>query len=142
MATEVLSYGGYYFSAAIETPLTAATPAKALGTTTSGSLLAFTHTGNRLTFTGLIPRTFAIMATCSISSSGATNSKVHFYKNGSPLAGATIERKVTTGGDIGAIAVMGIASLSTNDYVEMWLETDDGNSLTIEYGCVATMVLG
>jgi len=67
---------------------------------------------------------------------------MHLYKNGSLMTGSTISRKVTTGGDIGAASIIGVVSLATTDYVELWLETDDGDTLTLENACMIVRVLG
>ena len=142
MATDTLTFGSFYFSTPAGTTLSTSTPAKASGTTSSISLSGFTHTSNRLTYTAATTRTFHALATISMSSSGATNSIVHLYKDGTLITGSSIERKISTGGDIGAIAVSVTVSMAQNEYVEIWLENDDGDTMTIEAGTLVIKVLG
>ena len=80
-----LSYGSFYVSSSALTALSAATPAKAAGTTTAGELPAdgqFTHTSNRLTYAGTVTRDFGVTAWAAITKASGTQSKitVHIYK--------------------------------------------------------------
>jgi len=138
-----LSFGGMYFSTAAATTLTLNTPAKALGTTTAMELGDFTMpANNRLTYTAATTRSFEVIACVSMSAAGATNSTIYIAKNDSVIAASAIQRKISTGGDIGALAVSVNTQMDQNDYVELWLENDDGDNMTVENGTVTVKVLG
>lgn len=143
MATESLSYSGFYFSTPVATTTVANTPTKCLGTTSSTGTNNFTNSvNNRSVFDGSTARTFCVIAPISVSSSGATQSKFFIYKNGTVVAGSEIQRKIGTGGDVGAMAIGCLVSLSKNDYLELWCETDDGDTLTVQSGGVIITVAG
>ena len=44
------------------------------------------------------------------------------YKNGVKLPSTEISRRVAGSADIGAAAISGSVVLSTNDYIELWVE--------------------
>ncbi len=130
--------GGIYWATPAATANTAATPIKCAGTTAAqGTAVKVTQaTTNRLTYTGAPTRNFKIEATVSLSAAAATNGKLHLYKNGSLITGATVTRVLPIA-DIGAMAIHAYVSLATNDYVELWCETDDGDDITITNGVVS-----
>ena len=140
-AVTASGYGSLYFSTPIVTTTAAIIAIKAKGTTTASQLHNFTHTDNRLTFTGS-SGTFMATASISISSSGATQSQLHFFKNDALVPGSSISRKISTGGDIGAVTTSSLITFITGDYVELWVETDDGDSLTVETGCLSIVNVG
>ena len=140
-----LSFGSCYVSTAAETTLGANTPAKAAGTTTTMQLGDFTHpASNRLTYIGTETRVFSVVFAGSMlkGSGGSSLVAFHLYKNGTLIPGATISRTVASASDTGAGAVFCQASLSTNDYVELWVETNTGDDVTVEAGILAVTVLG
>lgn len=139
-----LVYGSLFFTTPVETPLAAATPVKALGTTTAGPLGDFTHINNRLTYTGLDTRDFELSADVSMTKAGggATVGSVHFAKGGSILPGQKINRTLANTSDEGAVGVTGAVSLSTGQYVELFLEDVNGDDLTIQSGGMVIAVLG
>ena len=142
MADVSMAYGGMYFSSSATTTLSAITPAKAAGTTSSMGLNGFSHTSNRLTYTGTATRTFEVLATLSAHTvSGAETLTFFLYKNGTLITGAEIDRKVSNN-DIGAVAVSALVSLATNDYVEVWVESLTGDDVIIDYGQVIARVAG
>ena len=139
-----LSFGSCYWSTATATTEAAATPIKAAGTTTAMQLGSFTTTNNRLTYTGTATRTFEASFTGSSTKGGggSTIAKYMIYKNGVAVPGAEIDRSKANTSDEGAMSVMCHVSLATTDYVELWVETDTGDDLTIEHGVLAARVLG
>ncbi|GAH05979.1 unnamed protein product [marine sediment metagenome] len=140
-----LSYGSCYFSTPASTTLSAGTPVKAAGTTTTMQLGDFTHSGsNRLTYTGVTARVFNVAFAGSVTkgSGGSTLAEMYLYKNGTLIPGADVLRLIANASDEGAAAVMCQVSLTTNDYVELWIETDTGDDLTIEAGVLSANVLG
>jgi len=145
MSNVALTFGSYYFSGSSATDNIADTPIKAAGTTTVGFTNGFTHVAsNRLVYNGAITRTFEIIATVSVSSSGATESKMHLYKNGTTLiAGSTIDRTIGAGSDVGAVAITALVSLDEDDFIELWCESDNSaDDITIEAGTVLIKVVG
>ena len=144
MADATLTFGGLYFATAATTTLSAATPAKASGTTAQlgGSISGFTaSTSNRLTYNGTQTRMFHVTASCSISTvAGAETVDIHLYKNGStPLV--TIRREVSNN-DIGAASIETLVSLAQNDYVEIWLTSTGGDDVKVDYGQMIAKVVG
>ena len=144
MAQDVLTYGSIYFSTPVETSLDADTPLKALGTTTAMLLGGFLATGNnRLVNDSGVTRAYEAMFAGSMTSTGTqVLAEAHLYKNGTLIPGATIIRKIGTGSDHGAFAVSAQVSLDDGQYVELWVETDGGEEITIETGVLSVKVLG
>ena len=86
-------------------------------------------TGGRLTYTGAPDRYFHV--TCALSMTAAASNKLiglGLAKNGT-LIGTGINRQVGTGTDQGAAAVVASVTLSTNDYIELYVtnKTDTAN---------------
>lgn len=135
-------HGSLYWVTTAGTTTVADTPKKAAGITIGANCFGFSHKDNRLTYEGHVGRTFLASVSFSISSSGATNTTMYIAKNGVvfPLAG--IQRKIGTGGDIGAVSVTLLGKLKKGDYIELWVETDDGDTLTIENGVMTVTVAG
>jgi len=140
-----LVYGAMAFSASEETILAAATPAKALGTTTALVLGDFTMSANnRLRYDGVETRDFEVDISVSMikSAGGATNAIMHIHKNDVHEPLLTIERTIANTSDTGAISLTGAVTLEQNDYVEIWVETVNGDNLTIALGQMVISVLG
>jgi len=137
-------YGSCYFTTAAATNNLALTPIKAAGSTNGSNCFGFTAVGdNRLRYDGETQRVFAIDCAFSVSCSGATQSTMYLYKNGAEIAGAHIERKIGTSGDIGAGSLIGLVRLNKGDYVELWCQSDnDADDLTVEHGMLRATVAG
>lgn len=123
------------------TTTVANTPKKAAGATNGNNCNGFSHSDNRLTYEGPEGRTFLVNVAYSVSASGATNSTMHLAKNDTPAVSG-IQRKIGTGGDIGAGAGSVLVTMKRGDYVELWVETDDGDDLTIERAVMTVTVAG
>jgi len=141
--TGVGAHGEYYFSAANQaiTTLAAATPAKFAGTTTARNLHGFTHTNNRLTYVGIGngSHDFRVGATLTIkleAGTGATKAKLMIFKNGVAETGLEIRQSLLNTGDEVAMALVGGVTLTTNDYIEMYALTGNGDDLTCLMGVV------
>ena len=134
------AYGAIYWSAGAAAANEANTPIKVAGTTAQlGSVNKFTAaTTNRLTFVGSSTRTFYVMASFSVDCSAATVLKMHLYKGGAIITGATIQRTVG-GTDVGAMAIHAIVDLTTNEYVELWCETNDGDNVNVPFGQLSAL---
>lgn len=140
-----LSFGSYYFSTPAVTTLSASTPALAAGTTTVGAEADFTGAAtNRTTYTQATTRTFKVQFTGSVSKGGggSTEALAYLYKTGNPIAGAVSVRTVANPSDNGAFSVSALTTLGTGDYIELWLETDSGDDLTIEAGTMTVHSIG
>lgn len=134
-ASSSRAYGAIYWSAGAAAANETATPIKVAGTTAAlGTANKVTQaTTNRLTFTGSDTRTFFASATFSVDCSAATTLKMHLYKDGSAITGATIQRTVG-GTDVGAMAIHAVVDLAPSSYVELWCETNDGDNVNIPFG--------
>lgn len=125
------SVGGYYMTGnATASDITGSvTPIKIAGTTTALSInQRFSHTDNRLTYTGALTRTFEISAVLNITGGGAVPHTMWVYKNGSVVADSIGKGTTGAGGRAENIACQTIISMNTNDYVEMWIQNDSGSS--------------
>lgn len=134
--------GSLYFSSSSTTSLSAATPAKAAGTTTAGTLTNFTMpSDNRLTYTGTTTRTFLVIATISATKSPGSASlvRLHLAKGGSVITGATTRATVSASDEV-QLHVSYPVSLATNEYVEIFLEDDTGDDVTINAGTLSATV--
>lgn len=134
-ATSSRAYGAIYWSAGAAAANETDTPIKVAGTTAAlGTANKVTQaTTNRLTFTGSDTRTFFVSATFSIDLSAASVAKMHIYKGGVAITGATIQRTVG-GTDVGAMAIHTFVDLAPSEYVELWCETNDGDNINIGFG--------
>lgn len=143
MAAIQIPYGSLYFSSSSATTLSAATPAKAAGTTAEMLSQDFTaSTSNRLTYDGTTTLNFKVSASLSASSvAGAETLDFYIYKNGTVVTGSQIQRKVSNN-DVGAVSLECIVSLATDDYVEIWVESLGGDNVVIDYGCVTASLVG
>lgn len=137
------SFGSLYFSTPSATTISVATTYyKAAGTTTSVNLHRFTMpSDNRLTYTGT-PDIHVHIA-CSISiTAGAASQEVAFRmaKNGTTLAHSEISLVHGTGADVGSTALHSDVSLSTNDYLELWVTNSTSTaSVTVQSGYLFAM---
>ncbi len=115
---------------------------KAAGTTTISTTTESVTDGsvnNRLVYTGTPDRHFQVVVALSMtcaSSNQVLGMKI--AKNGTVIDESIIRRKVGTGSDVGAAALIADVSLSTNDYVELFVtnETTTG-AVTIDEVCMS-----
>ncbi|KKN87429.1 hypothetical protein LCGC14_0258840 [marine sediment metagenome] len=105
---------------------TGGTYVKTAGTTSPGTERDFTHTDNRLTYTGTETRLFAVIVAVSMTSSNNVTTHWRVAVNGTPLASSEQKRLVATGGDVGNASISTEVELSTGDYVEVWCTTEVG----------------
>jgi hypothetical protein len=141
--TGVGAHGEYYFSAANQaiTTLAAATAAKFAGTTTARNLHGFTHTNNRLTYNGIGNGSHDFLVACTLTvkleaGSGATKAKIMIFKNGVAETGLEIRQSLLNTGDEVAMSLVGGVTLTTNDYIEIFALTGNGDDLTCLMGVV------
>jgi len=144
MATMPMYHGSLAFITAVETTVvTGGTYVKSAGTTIAMECSGFSHSDNRLTYTGNVGRVFSVQANASMTTSAATKASITIFKNGEKIcSSAAIQRYVSVGTDIGAAGVGVMVKLKKDDYVELWLTTDDGDEVTIEAGSMIVTVAG
>jgi hypothetical protein len=144
MAT--LTFGSLYWAVPAPTILVTDVPAKAAGTTVAMQLAGFTHSNNRLTNTGVM-RVYEVQFNGSIHrASGGTQGAAQIlsglYKNSEHVAGAGSVRTVSNLSDNGSFSILAQMELDTSDYVELWVQSDNGDDLQIEVGVLSVKVLG
>lgn len=136
--TNTTSAGGFYMFA--NTTLTTIpainTEVKINGVTTPYSVnQKFSHTNNRLTYTGSLTRAFEITASISFRCPARSNRQVGLYVtiNGVPINESEVYARTAAVGDMVNANILYVAELSTSDYVEIWIENaDDSNDLLVE----------
>jgi hypothetical protein len=134
------AHGTMYFSTPAATTLAAATPAKASGTTTSQSLAGFTMpANNRLTYTGTVTRHFHVGVNAGVTKAGggATVGTMSIAKNGTVETGSKVTVTVQNTSDKQHMSTTWALDLATNDYIEVFLESDTGDDITIETSTVS-----
>ena len=131
-----IAMGGYGMSGntMASTITVAGTYYKVLGTTTANTLSQFTHTDNKLVYTGARTKFFRVAAN-PVSMISAGNNVIvacEIAKNGTAI-GYPMTRKIGTGADVGAGAVAFDVSLATNDYIELFVTNETSTAtVTIE----------
>lgn len=103
---------------------------KIAGTTTSGSITQkFTNTNNKATYTGALNKTFLVSVVASVTSVSA-NDQIGFYvaKNGTVVAESEIYVTTNANSRAESVSLQGVVELTTNDYVEIWIENKTDTS--------------
>lgn len=150
LASVAPPYGSCYLSTTSQTSIAAVdTWTKVAGTTTSRHLKEFTHSSNRLTYTGVAD--VHIHCVASISMISAVNNQtfaLRIAKNGdannADSVASQIRRKVANLGDVGSTAIHFDTVMSTNDYIEVFVlnETSGGDmTMTDMYFFVLGMIV-
>lgn len=118
--TLALKYGDIYISTPAATTVSNTTGYfDVAGTYTLGEAKQFDmNTNGQLRYTGTPTIEVLIFANLSLTVAG-NNDIIHleFRKNGSDIAGSDAVRKVGTGTDVGAMSIVGITEMATNDYL-------------------------
>ena len=105
------------------------TPVKALGTTTSSAITQkFTNTNNRATYTGSLTRLFSVTITLSVESGNNNQIGGYIAKNGTLLNNSEVYGTTSGAGRAENIVIQTLVELSTNDYIECFVE--NGTSIT------------
>ncbi len=97
----------------------------------------------RLTYTGTPDVTAVVIAVIS-QTSASSNQVFHWRigKNATSDATTEIQRKQGTGSDVGALGLVGIFTLSTNDYVSLMVKNaTTASNVTIEVCTLAAITL-
>lgn len=128
---------GYIYFAAENTTVTDVivdnTPVKMVGTTTSGNFFRMDDDGatnNRIRYTGIRPRNFTV--TCSATMERSSNGSKNVYsliifKNGAIVPSIVAEQTFENGVSKGTFNLVGSLNLSTNDYIEIFVSTDNNS---------------
>jgi len=129
--------GNYYMlnNASATTISNTNTPVKINGSTTANTInQKFSHSDNRLTYTGALIRDFQISANASFTSGNNKVIGLYVSKNGSVIASSEIYATTSGNGRAESINCQTIVELSENDYVEMWIENNsDTTNVTVEF---------
>jgi hypothetical protein len=132
--TEATGY--IYFAsenATVTNVLTDDVPVKMQGTTTSGTFFRMSDDGgmnNRILYSGSKERTFNISCTATVERSDNGSKNVYsmiIFKNGSQVPSIVSEQTFENGVSKGNFTVLGVLSLDTNDYIEVYMSTDNKN---------------
>lgn len=121
MPTLVLSTADYY---------------KVLGTTIPGTTQRFTHSNNRLAYTGEVSRTFSIIATLSIiaGNNNVCEAVIRRFSAGGVLISESNIPDITTNGAGRAenVAIPFTTTLNNGEYIEAWVRNTSAiNSITV-----------
>jgi hypothetical protein len=127
---------GYYTmngNAVASDVITQGVAVKVAGTTTAqGITQRFTHTNNRLTYSGALTRNFRVSGVLSFTSGANDKIGVYVAKNGTPIANSEIYSTANTAGRSENVTAQALVELATNDYVEIWVENDtDTDDITV-----------
>jgi hypothetical protein len=107
---------------------------KIAGTTTAGALQRFTHSNNRLTYTGVLVRSFGVWVAAS-AEAGANNTiqvQIRRYDAANVLQEVSASTRSTTSGINRAenIATMLPVTMHPNDYIEVWIANSTSTNTT------------
>jgi len=127
----------YYFDTPAQTSISGSgTPTLVSGATTAlytGDDWTISAT-NRATYTGT--PTMLVVAVSAVSMTAAASSKDtswYFAKSGVAITGSRSQRKIGTGTDVGSTIVVGITTVTTGQYIELFCANDsDTVNLTAE----------
>jgi len=129
--------GNYYMlnNATATTIASSGVAYKILGTTTANTInQKFSHSDNRLTYTGGLIRDFQVSATASLTSGNNNVIGLYVAKNGVVIASSEMYATTSSGGRAESIACQTILDMEENDYIEIWVENDSSTTdITVEY---------
>lgn len=119
---------------------------KAAGTTTltAGARNFDMPVSNRLRYTGTNTKMFHIAFTCTYHTTGGSNQVLRFqvYKNGLPVAASVIKDTMRTSSDFNSTAIHAMASMSQNDYLEVWVTNDTNAANDVILDNLNTFAMG
>lgn len=142
MATQPMYYGSLVWITPASTTLAANVPAKAAGTTAGVLCSGFSHSNNRLTYTGQTGRVYLVSVSASVikGAGGSSETDFHLHVNGDEIK-PHVGRTIASATDESAVAITALLALKKDDYVELWVETDTGDDLTISEGSAITITV-
>ena len=96
---------------------------KAAGTTTAGSISKFTHTSNRLTYTGAFNQSFTIHVNASVRSAVSNQViSIGVAKNGTILAESEMTIRTSTSNQEHPGSTLAVIDMVATDYVEVFVK--------------------
>ena len=134
--TDKVATGYIYFNAENSTTTNVITdnvPVKMAGVTTSGDFFRMSDNGainNRIKYLGNRTRAFTVSCSATVerSSNGSRNIySLIIYKNGSQVPSIISEQTFENGVSKGNFNLLGSINLQTNDYIEVYISTDNKN---------------
>lgn len=132
------SIANYYMSAnaTATNVISVNTPLKIDGATTASSInQKFSHSSNRATYVGGLLRDFKVSAVASVTAA-ASNLQIGFYvaKNGTVIPESEMYVTTNAASRAESVAIHTLVSLTTNDYIEIWVENDTNSTdVTVTY---------
>jgi len=92
----------------------------------------FTHSNNRLTYSGGINRSFKVGAVCSVSANNGNIISVRIAKNGVPLDDSEAQATISANGRFENLKCQTIIEMTTNDFVELYLANSANTNVTAQ----------
>ena len=101
---------------------------KASGTTSANSSNKnFSHTSNKLTYTGTPTKMFIVTVCATLTGTSGESAAIRIAKNGTTIAGTHFATSIN-----GVAMTQGYFQLATNDYIEVFvLNASSTNSITV-----------
>ena len=107
--------------------------AKISGTTTPNNInQKFTHTNNRLTYSGGINRSFKIGAVASVAANNGQIVTVRIAKNGVTLTDSEAQATISANGRFENLKSQTIIEMTTNDFVELFVANTANTNVTVQ----------
>lgn len=108
---------------------------KIAGNTSAGILQRFTHTNNRLTYDGILVRTFGFWATASglAGSNNTLQLQIRRYNSANVLQEVSASTRSTTSGNNRAenMTTFIPMNMQPNDYIEVWISNSNATNVTV-----------
>lgn len=137
------AYGAYFFTATAATTISVAgTYVKAEGTTVLTNARDFTMpSNNRLVYTGAPDRHIHLVISVSFTTAGSNDDiSIAGARNGAVINHTKMTRFLATGSDHGSTASHGDITLSTNDFIELFVTNEDAmENVTVQQGYIFVM---
>jgi hypothetical protein len=92
----------------------------------------FSHTNNRLTYSGGINRSFKIGAVASVAANNGQIVSVRIAKNGVPLSDSEAQATISANGRFENLKSQTIIEMTTNDFVELFLANSANTNVTAQ----------
>ena len=118
--------GSLYVSTPAQTTISSSGAAvKMAGTTTALSTTKFTHTDNKLLYTGTPTSRFFVFANVTLDVASADDIlSVQLFKSGSLITGAEARSDNTSAKPTNIVVAID-TTLATNEYIEIYVENED-----------------
>jgi hypothetical protein len=129
------AYGECYISSISETTIvTAGQYVKVAGTTTAGTLSNFTHSSNRLTYTGTATRKFFVSVSVSFHGTNGSDFAFAIGKNNNTITASIVEQTGEGASDLSSVSVQCIVELANSNYIEVFITNINAtNSPTVDH---------